>query len=88
MCLTDIKSGWSHYPVAVLLGAILLSLPGYAASSDMVLKINPGDDAAIQYMPGEITAMLEDLGYVWVPVHDPAVGHGVEVAQLYGQYRM
>ena len=88
MCLNDIKSGSSRYPLTVLLGAILLFLPGSAASTDMVLKISPGDDAAIQYMPGEITAMLEDLGYEWVPVHDPAVGHGVEVAQLYGQYRM
>lgn len=53
-----------------------------------MLKISPGDDAAIQYMPGEITAMLEDLGYEWVPVRDPAVGHGVRVSQQYGQYRM
>jgi hypothetical protein len=88
MCLTDTRTGWSRYPLAVLLGAILLFLPGYAASGDMVLKISPGDDAAIQYMPAEITAMLEDLGYEWVPVHDSAEGHDVKVAQLYGQYRM
>ncbi len=88
MNLIGIKSLWRRCQAVVLLGALIMCLPGYAASSDKVLKINPGDDAAIQYMPGEITAMLEDLGYEWVPVHDPAVGHGVEVAQQYGQYRM
>lgn len=38
---------------------------------------------AVQYMPGEITAMLEDLGYRLIPDPDP-----VTTAERYGEYRM
>jgi hypothetical protein len=31
---------------------------------------------------------MQDPGYQWVPVHDPSAGHGLEVAQQNGQYRM
>jgi hypothetical protein len=84
----DIRSVWRRCLVIVFFSALVPYVPVCAADSDKVLKITPGDDAAIQYMPGEITAMLEDLGYEWVPVHDSAVGHGLKVAQQNGQYRM
>jgi hypothetical protein len=38
---------------------------------------------AVQYMPGEITAMLEDLGYELIPDPDP-----LQTAQRYAEYRM
>lgn len=88
MNLTAIKPVWQRYLAVAFLGAFVLCLPGFAASDDKVLKVDPRDVTDIQYMPGEIVAMLQDLGYEWVPVHDPAVGHGLQVAQQNGQYRM
>jgi hypothetical protein len=86
---TVIKPVWFGYLMAAFLGSIVvLCQPGYAAGSDKVLKIDPGDVTDIPYMPAEIGAMLEDLGYEWLPVHDHAVGHGLEVALVGGQYRM
>ena len=38
---------------------------------------------AVQYMPGEITAMLEDLGYELIPDPDP-----LKSAERYAEYRM
>lgn len=88
MNLVDIKSFWKCCVGVVVLGAAILCMPGVAGSGEKVLKVNPRDVTDIQYMPAEIAAMMKDLGYDWMPVHDHAVGHGLEVAQQNGQYRM
>jgi len=88
MYLIAIKSVWHRCLTVVFLGAGLLCLPAYAAGDDNVLKIDPRDVTDIQYMPAEIDSMMEDLGYEWMPVHDHAVDHGLEVARQNGQYRM
>jgi hypothetical protein len=88
MNLSAIKFVWQRSLATVFLGAILLCLPDYAASDDKVLKVDPRDVTGIQYLPAEIAAMMEDLGYEWMPVHDHAVHHGLEVALQNGQYRM
>ena len=32
--------------------------------------------------------MLDELGYDWIPIHDPAIRQPAQVAMQYGQYRM
>jgi ABC-type transport system substrate-binding protein len=88
MYLTASSSVWRRYLAAVFVCTMVQCLPAYAAGSDKVLKIDPRDVTGIQYMPEEIASMMEELGYEWMPVHDHAVGHGIEVAQQNGQYRM
>jgi hypothetical protein len=88
MNLSAIKFVWQRSLATAFLGAVVLCLPGYAAGDDKVLKINPRDVTDIQYMPAEIDSMMEDLGYEWMPVHDHAVDHGLEIALQNGQYRM
>jgi hypothetical protein len=85
---TATGSIWRQHLAAAFLCIMVLCMPGYAAGSGKVLKIDPRDVTDIQYMPVEIASMMEDLGYEWMPVHDRAVGHGLEVAQQNGQYRM
>jgi len=73
---------------AVFLVALVLLLPGYSTAAERILKIDPGHVEGIQDMPSEITAMLEDLGYEWLPVRDPVTRQPVQDAERNGEYRM
>ena len=74
--------------LTALIVGLLLLVPAWAAAADRTLKIDTRHVTDVQFMPDEISGMLEDLGYHWVPVHDPAVGRGVKMAEQQGQYRM
>jgi hypothetical protein len=52
------------------------------------LAIDTGDLESVQYMPQEISRMMDSLGYDWLPVHDPNIGHPVKIAEINKQYRM
>jgi len=68
----------------VALGVLVcLWLTGCATTGDQSLMIDTRQVPAVQYMPGEITAMLEDLGYELIPDPDP-----VKTAERYAEYRM
>jgi hypothetical protein len=68
----------------VALGVLMsLCFPGCATNAGQSLMIDARQVPAVQYMPGEITAMLEDLGYQLVPDPDP-----VKSAERYAEYRM
>jgi hypothetical protein len=75
-------------PQMILLAAVLLLHPSWALAGERVLKIDPRHALGLQYMPDEVSTLLEDLGYAWVPVHDPEAGHGVKAAKEQEQWRM
>jgi hypothetical protein len=57
-------------------------------TSGRTLKVDTRDLEGPQYQPQEVSRMFESLGYQWLPVHDPDIGHSVKAAQRDGQYRM
>ena len=74
-------------PVLLMLAALLQS--GCAAvTGGRTLDVDTGHLEGAQYMPQEISRMLEALGYESLPVHDPDIGHPVKIAEQNGQYRM
>ena len=74
---------WSFSLVVALTVSISLCAAGCANTSGHRLTIDARKVPAVQYMPGEITAMLEDLGYQLIPDPDP-----VKTAERYAEYRM
>lgn len=73
---------------ALLVLAVLFQCGCATVTGGRTLEVDTGDIESIQNMPQEISRMLESLGYKWLPVHDPAIGHPVKVAEYNGQYRM
>jgi len=71
------------FVVAALSALMYLWLPGCTTTGSQGLMIDTRQLPAVQYMPGEITAMLEDLGYQLIPDPDP-----VTSAERYAEYRM
>lgn len=75
--------------ICVLLAvAFTLLAQGCASGGGETLKIDVRHVAGQQHMPDELTAMLSDLGYQWIPILDPNVQRNVKVVQLDGEYRM
>jgi hypothetical protein len=77
----------SLLPALLLLAALFLS-GCTTVTGGRTLEVDTGDIESIQYLPQEISRMMESLGYDWLPVHDPDIGHPVKVAVINGQYRM
>ena len=75
-------------PVFFILILSMLFLAGCATQSGHILKVNPGDVKALQYMPDEISDVLEELGYSWVPLVDPETKRQVKMTSVYEEYRM
>jgi hypothetical protein len=73
---------------ALLLLPLLLQSACTTVTGGRTLDVDTRDLEGVQYMPQEISRMLEALGYEWLPVHDPDIGHPVKVAEYQGQYRM
>jgi len=78
-----IESASPLFAAAALSVLMSLWVPGCATSAGQSLMIDSRQVPAVQYMPGEITTMLEDLGYQLVPDPDP-----VKTAERYAEYRM
>lgn len=63
---------------------MLLLVSGCTTKGSRILLLDTRDvPAAGQYMPNEITAMMEDLGYKLIADPDP-----VQTAERYSEYRM
>ena len=73
---------------ALLMLAALLQSGCTTVTGGRTLDVDTGDLESVQNMPQEISRMLEALGYEWLTVHDPDIGHPVKVAEHNGQYRM
>lgn len=81
--MKHMESVWPVSVAAALSGLMCLWLAGCATTDGQSLMIDARQVPAVQYMPGEITAMLEDLGYQLIPDPDP-----LKSAQRYAEYRM
>ena len=81
--MKHMESVWPLFAVVALSALMSLWLPGCATSGGQSLMIDTRQVPAVQYMPGEITAMLEDLGYQLIPDPDP-----VKTVERYAEYRM
>ncbi len=77
-----------HFPLTALLAALALFLSSCSTPGSTVLKIDAGDLQGVQSLRQEITWMLNDLGYDWVPVQDPNVSLPVQAYRHAGQWRM
>ena len=77
-----------HVLYAVLLAALALILPGCATSGGETLKIDTRNVVGVQYMPDELTRMLRELGYQWIPIVDPEIEREVKTVQKQGYYSM
>jgi hypothetical protein len=72
----------------VLLVAAVFNFSCTAITGGRTLEVDTRNIEGAQYQPQEISRMLESLGYQWLPVHAPDIGHPVKVAERNGQYRM
>lgn len=73
--------------LSVLLVLTLLSL-GCASGGGERIRIDMRDVEGHGYMPGEVTAMLQALGYDWVPIPDPNSRREVQTVKQDDEYRM
>jgi len=73
-----------HVLYAVLLAALALISQGCATSGGETLKIDTRNVVGIQYMPDELTRMLRELGYQWIPIVDPETDREVKTVQKQG----
>ena len=67
---------------------LVIILPSVVSAEEKVIKIIPGDEADTINMRYEVTLMMEDLGYKWLPVLNESTGEYLKVAEKFGQYRM
>ena len=82
-----IKHHNSRFLPALLLAALFLS-SCTTVTGGRTLDVDTGDIESIPSLPQETSRMMESLGYDWLPVHDPDIGHPVKIAEHNGQYRM
>lgn len=73
--------------VLILVTALGL-VTGCTATASHTLLVKTREAANSQYLPDEFERLLDSLGYEWVPVTDPDIGHPVKVATIYREYRM
>jgi len=71
-----------------LFAAIALVLVGCASVSGTTLKIDAWNVEGRRHVPDELTYMLGELGYGWVPVVDPSSHLRVKTAQSDDEFRM
>ena len=75
-------------PVFFILMLSMLFLAGCATQSGHILRVDPSNVKAMQYMPDEISDVLEGLGYSWVPLVDPETKRQVKMTSVFAEYRM
>jgi hypothetical protein len=67
---------------------VLALVTGCTATGSHTLLVKTQEAANSQYLPDEFERLLDSLGYEWLPVTDPDIGHPVRVATIYREYRM
>ena len=72
----------------VFLAAIALLWQGCAGTGGATLKIDARHVMGLWYMPDELSSMLRDLGFEWIPIVDPETEHEVKMVQQDGAWRM
>jgi hypothetical protein len=74
-------------PLVMLLTAALLS-NGCATRSGESLVIDTREVVGVRFMPDELTDMLRELGYDWIPIVDPAIRQEVKSFRQDGEHHM
>ena len=64
------RSAWSCLRSVTLYAAMILLVSGCASSGGQKLVIDTREVPAVVYLPKEIKAMLEDMGYEVIPESD------------------
>jgi len=82
-----------HYNTGSSLPALLILTALFqfgcaTVTGGRTLDVDTGGIESVQSMPQEISRLLDELGYQWLPVHDPDIGQPIKVAEINGQYRM
>ena len=72
----------------LLLGAFVVFSCGCASTDGDTIEIDVRHAAGRQHMPDELSDMLRDLGYDWVPIPDPDSRLAVKTVQQDDEYRM
>ena len=65
-----------------------LTLAGCATGGGETLKVKTEHVLGVQSMPNEVDALLQELGFQWIPVLDRDTGHEVKTVLQGGDYRM
>ena len=73
---------------AIFFVAIALTATGCATGGGETLKVKTKHVLGVQSMPNEVNALLQDLGYQWIPVLDRDTGQEVKTVIQGGDYRM
>ena len=81
--MQTMRSKGSVYQSVMLYVAMFLLVSGCASSGNQRLVIDTRQVPAIQYLPNDVTAMLEDLGYEVIPETDAA-----KRARTFEDYKM
>ena len=72
-----------------MFAAFLLISPGCATVRDgETLSIDTRNVLGARYMPDEVTLMLSELGFRWIPINDPEIDRPVKMVRRYGEFRM
>jgi hypothetical protein len=72
----------------LLFGTIVVFSAGCASTGGDTIEIDMRQVAGRQHMPDELSDMLGDLGYDWVPIPDPYSQLAVKTVQQDDEYRM
>ena len=75
-------------PLACFIAVVLAVAGGCATTGGHTLLVDTREAGRSEYLPEEFERLLESLGYEWLPLTDPDIGHPVKIATVYGQYRM
>ena len=67
---------------SMFLVGFALTLAGCATGGGETLKVKTKHVLGVQSMPNEVNALLQDLGYQWIPVLDRDTGQEVKTVIL------
>ncbi len=86
--LNFVKSRAVYFRLITPLAVVALISSGCSTPGSTVLKVDARDAQGVQSLRQEITWMLNDLGYDWVPVRDPETTKLVKAYRHAGQWKM
>ncbi len=77
-----------YFRLPLLFAVLAVIASGCSTTGTTVIKVDASDLEGVQSLRQEITWMLNDLGYDWVPVRDVTTGKMVKATRHAEQWRM